>query len=159
MKVLELMSTNVVTVNPTDDLRLVDDIMSEHRIRHLPVVENGTLVGLVTHCDMYKAQISSVMAYGEMGQRAFLHTILVQDIMTHPVLTIAPEASVTEAVNLILNQGIGCLPVTKKNQLIGIVTKTNLLELLRALSTSDSQFRCHANDELVKSTHERYLNF
>ncbi len=139
MKVIDVMSTDVVTIDPTEDLRSVDDIMSERRIHHLPVVEKDTLVGLVTHGDMYKAQMSSVMAYGEMGQRAFLHTILVQDIMTHPVTTIAPEASVAEAVSVILSQGIGCLPVTQHHRLVGIVTKTNLLEfLLRTLSPLDN---------------------
>ncbi|ETX06891.1 CBS domain-containing protein [Candidatus Entotheonella palauensis] len=158
MKVIELMSTDVITVNQHDDLRLVDDIMAERRIRHIPVVEAGTLVGLVTHCDMCKAQMSSVMAYCDMSQRAFLHTISVQDIMTHPVVTIAPEASVTEAVSLILDQGIGCLPVMQQNRLIGIVTKTDLLEFLRALNSSEGPFKSHSDKQQVQSEYETHLD-
>ena len=139
MQVNELMATDVVTIGRNDDLRLVDDIMAERRIRHIPVVEDDVLVGLVTQRDVFKARMSSTMGYGEKGQRAFLHTVLVKEIMAHPVITIAPETSVTDAADLIINHGIGCLPVVQDDQVIGIVTKTNLLQRLRTLSATESE--------------------
>ncbi len=145
MQVNELMATDVVTTGRNDDLRLVDDIMAECRVRHIPVVENGALVGLVTQRDVFKARMASTMGYGEKGQRAFLRAVPVKEIMTHPVITIAPTASVTEAADLIIDKGIGCLPVVQDGQLIGIVTKTNLLQRLRALSTTDRESPCHPN--------------
>jgi len=137
MQVSEVMATDVVTVGRNDDLRLVDDIMAERHIRHIPVVEDDAIVGLVSQRDVFRAQMSSTMGYGEKGQRAYLHSILVKEIMAHPVITIAPEASVTEAIDLIVEKGIGCLPVVQGQQLIGILTKTNLLQHLRTLSASD----------------------
>ena len=137
MQVSEVMATDVVTVDRNDDLRLVDDIMAERHIRHIPVVEDGAIVGLVSQRDVFRAQMSSTMGYGEKGQRAYLHSILVKEVMAHPVITIAPEAPVTEAIDLIVEKGIGCLPVVQGQQLIGIVTKTNLLQYLRTLSASD----------------------
>ena len=136
MQVSELMATDVVTVDRNDDLRLVDDIMAERHIRHIPVVEDGAVVGLVSQRDVFKARMSSTMGYGELGQRTFLHTIAVKEIMTHPVLTVAPDTTVNEAVDLIIDKGIGCLPVVRDQQLVGIVTKTNLLQHLRSLSDS-----------------------
>lgn len=138
MQVSELMATDVVTVERNDDLRLVDDIMAERHIRHIPVVEDGAVVGLVSQRDVFKARMSSTMGYGELGQRTFLHTIAVKEVMAHPVITVAPETTVNEAVNLIIDKGIGCLPVVRDQQLIGIVTKTNLLQQLRKLSERDS---------------------
>ena len=138
MQVSELMATDVVTVDRNDDLRLVDDIMAERHIRHIPVVEDGAVVGLVSQRDVFKARMSSTMGYGELGQRTFLHTVAVKEVMTHPVLTVAPDTTVDEAVDLIIDKGIGCLPVVRDQQLIGIVTKTNLLQHLRALGGSDS---------------------
>jgi CBS domain-containing protein len=139
MQVSEVMATDVVTVGRNDDLRLVDDIMAERHIRHIPVVEDGAIVGLVSQRDVFRAQMSSTMGYGEKGQRAYLHSILVKEIMVHPVITIAPEAPVTEAIDLIVEKGIGCLPVVQGQQVIGIVTKTNLLQRLRTLSASDRE--------------------
>ena len=138
MQVSELMATDVVTVDLNDDLRLVDDIMAERHIRHIPVMEDGVVVGLVSQRDVFKARMSSTMGYGEMGQRTFLRTIAVKEIMAHPVITIAPETTVNEAVDLIVDKGIGCLPVVRGEQLVGIVTKTNLLQHLRAMSTNDN---------------------
>ena len=139
MQVSEVMATDVVTVGRNDDLRLVDDIMAERHIRHIPVVEDGALVGLVTQRDVFKARMSSTMGYGEKSQRAFLHAVPVKGVMAHPVITIAPEMSVAEAVDLLINKGIGCLPVVQDGQLLGIVTKTNLLQRLRMLSATESE--------------------
>ncbi len=136
MQVKELMATDVVTVERNDDLRLVDDTMAECQVRHIPVLENGCLAGLVTQRDLFKARMSSAMGYGEKGQRAFLHTVAVKEIMAHPVVTVSADTSVSEAADLMITKGIGCLPVVHDDQLIGIVTKTDLLRHLRTLSAT-----------------------
>jgi CBS domain-containing protein len=63
MYVKDLMATNVVTIGRNDDLRLADDIMTEHRIRHIPVLEEDKIVGVITQRDVFKARLSSTM-YG-----------------------------------------------------------------------------------------------
>ncbi len=59
MHVQGIMAEDVVTIDRNDDLRLVDDIMAERHIRHIPVLEDGQLVGLVTQRDLFKARMSS----------------------------------------------------------------------------------------------------
>jgi len=135
MYVKELMSREVVTVDRNDDLRMVDDLMAERHVRHIPVLEDQTIAGVVSQRDLFKASMSSTMGYGQTGQRAFLHTVRAKEIMTHPVVTISPATPVSEAADLMLTKGIGCLPVIEDNALVGIVTKTDLLGHLRALST------------------------
>ncbi len=142
MNVRNLMATDVVTVDRNDDLRLVDDIMAERGIRHIPVVEDDAIVGMVTQRDMFKAQMSSAMGYGEKSQRSFLHTVLVKEIMTYPVITIGPETPVVEAADLIMRKGIGCLPVVQGDRLVGVITKTNLLQRLRGLSAAEHENEC-----------------
>ena len=134
MQVQEMMATDVVTIDRNDDLRLVDDIMAERHIRHIPVVEEGSIVGLVTQRDLFKARMSSTMGYGERGQRSFLHTVRVKEIMVYPVITVSPETSLGEAVDLMIREGIGCLPVVNDGKPMGIITKTDLLLRLRVLS-------------------------
>lgn len=134
MHVQEIMAEDVVTIDRNDDLRLVDDIMAERHIRHLPVLEDGQLVGLVTQRDLFKARMSSTMGYGEKAQRSFLHTVRVKEIMVYPVMTVSPEISVSVAAELMIREGIGCLPVVQEGRLTGIVTKTDLLQHLRTLS-------------------------
>ena len=134
MHVQGIMAEDIVTIDRNDDLRLVDDIMAERHIRHIPVLEDGQLVGLVTQRDLFKARMSSTMGYGEKAQRSFLHTVRVKEIMVYPVMTVSPEISVSVAAELMIREGIGCLPVVQEGRLTGIVTKTDLLQHLRTLS-------------------------
>ena len=130
MQVHNIMTTGMTTVDRDDDLRLVDDIMAAGHIRHVPVVEDNRLVGIVSLRDVFSAQMSSTMDLGDRTQRSFLHTLLVNDVMTQPVITISPDASVREAAALMMDEAIGCLPVVRDGALEGIITKTDLLRCL-----------------------------
>jgi CBS domain-containing protein len=134
MQVREIMSTDVEMVERNDHLRLVEERMATKHLRHLPVVEQGELVGLVTQRDLFKATMSSAMGYGEKTQQTFLQSVLVKEIMVYPVATVTPETSVTEAVDMLMQRVIGCLPVVERDKLVGIVTKTDLLRCLRTMS-------------------------
>ena len=135
MQVKEMMSTEVVVVGRNDDLSQVEDLMVTKKLRHVPVVENGELVAIVSQRDLFKAMMSSTMGYGEKAQKAYLHSVRVKEMMTYPVVTVTPETSVGEAADLMLHKGIGCLPVVEGMQLVGVVTKTDLLRCLHSLSS------------------------
>ena len=128
------MSTNVEVVGRNDDLGTVEELMAAKKLRHIPVVEDGELVAIVTQRDLFKAAMSSTMGYGEKAQKAFLHSVRVKEIMTYPVVTVTPEASIGEVADIMVQKGIGCLPVVRDGQLVGMVTKTDLLRHLRSLS-------------------------
>ena len=100
------------------------------------MLEQGEVVGLVTQRDLCKAAMSSTMGYGEKAQQAYLQSVRVKEIMTSPVVTVAPDISIAAVVEMMINKGIGCLPVVDAQQLIGIVTKTDLLRCLRALDAA-----------------------
>lgn len=134
MQVKDVMSTEVTVVDRNDALSHVEDLMVAKKLRHVPVVENGELVAIVSQRDLFKAMMSSTMGYGEKAQKAYLHSVRVKEIMTDPVVTVAPDTAVGEAAALMLNRGIGCLPVLDGTQLVGIVTKTDLLRYVHSLS-------------------------
>ena len=134
MQVQELMSTAVEVVERNDDLSRVDDLMRTHKLRHVPVVDNGDVVAIVSQRDLFKAMMSSTMGYGEKAQQAYLHSVRVKEIMTYPVVTVAPDTPVGDAAQLMLEHGIGCLPVLEGSHLVGIVTKTDLLRYVHTLS-------------------------
>ena len=136
MQVREIMSKDIEVVDRNDNLRTVEERMATKQLRHLPVLEQGEVVGLVTQRDLFKAAMSSAMGYGEKAQRAYLQSVRVKEIMTYPVVTVSPDTSVAAAAEMMVNTGIGCLPVVDDHQLIGIVTKTDLLRCLRALEAA-----------------------
>jgi CBS domain-containing protein len=134
MQVQEIMSTAVEVTGRNDDLSTVEGLMATKKLRHVPVLEDGEVVGLVSQRDLFRAMMSSTMGYGDKAQKAYLHTVRVKEIMTAPVVTVAPDISVGEAAELMVQKGIGCLPVVDGTALVGIVTKTDLLRYLRMLS-------------------------
>ncbi|HSF29795.1 MAG TPA: CBS domain-containing protein [Candidatus Tectomicrobia bacterium] len=127
MKVKDIMAKEVTTLGRNDSLDLADDVMSLGRIRHLPVIDEGRVVGLVSQRDLFKSALATALGYGETAQRKLLKTLRVKEVMSEPAVTIGPEATIKEAVRLMLEKKIGCLPVVQGHTLVGIVTETDLL--------------------------------
>ena len=135
MKVKDLMRTHVVTLHFMDTLNVAEDIMTMGRIRHLPVVDaDNRVVGMVTQRDLYKAAISSVLGFEQEKEHEWLGKVKVQDVMTRTVTMIGPEAGVVEAVDKMMTEKIGCLPVTdEQGKLRGLLTETDCLRCFRDL--------------------------
>jgi CBS domain-containing protein len=133
MKVRELMTSEVVTVERNDTLSHADDLMRTKNIRHLPVVEDGRLVGILTQRDLFQAALSSALGFGEKARKEFLKSVAVKEVMTDEVMTADPEADMKAVVRTMLDRKVGCLPVVEKgpkDKLIGIVTDRDLLRIL-----------------------------
>lgn len=121
--VSKLMTREVVTLAPDDELSLADLLMRLERIRHLPVVDaDGALVGLLTHRDLLAAQRSSLT-----GAPRFATTATAADYMATDVTTVPPEASVGQAARTLVDHKWGCLPVVSDGRLAGIVTEADVL--------------------------------
>lgn len=127
--VRDIMSAEVTTLGRNDTLLLAKDIMNLGRIRHFPVVEDDELVGVVSQRDLYRASLGTVMQYGEKAQRAFLESVAVKEIMVDPI-SIGPDATVQDAARLMMEHKIGCLPVLEDDRLVGIVTETDMLQVV-----------------------------
>lgn len=130
LKVRDLMSADVETLAPTDDIDLASMLMRLDRLRHLPVVEDGQLLGIISDRDVLKAQRSVFADEDKDARRRFDMGIKAKDVMTKQVDTIGPEASALEAAEILRERGYGCLPVIEDGQLIGIVTPTDFLGLV-----------------------------
>jgi acetoin utilization protein AcuB len=135
MKVKDLMRTNVVSLRVGDTLGVAEDIMSMGRIRHLPVVdEENCLVGILSQRDLFRASVSSVLGFDRSKEHEWMGRIRVRDLMTKQVVTVDPEAGVSEAVDKFVSEKFGCLPVTdKQGKLIGLLTETDCLRCFRDL--------------------------
>jgi CBS domain-containing protein len=127
MKIKDIMTRDVATLDLNDELSLADDIMKLGRIRHLPVVDEGRLVGIISQRDLFKASLASAMGYGEKAKREFMKTVAVKEVMVDEVITVSPQASIEYAGRLMLEKKIGCLPVIEDDDLVGLITETDVL--------------------------------
>lgn len=116
MLVKEKMNPRLITIHPEASLAEARVLLDQHRIRHLPVVEGGKLVGIITDRDIRSAAATAPAQ------------VKVGDAMTKHVFTVAPETPVQEAAKLMVTHRIGGLPVMKEGVLQGIITETDLLQ-------------------------------
>lgn len=126
--VSSIMQTEFVSVSSRDRLDLADHIMRLGRVRHLPVVDEGRLVGVLSNRDLLAASLTRVLAFEPSHRGAFLRAIDVEEIMTRDVATASPDTPLAEAARRMVERKIGCLPVVREHRVVvGIVTETDLL--------------------------------
>ena len=127
-RVSEVMEREVVSLGRDDRLDLVEDIMRLGRIRHMPVLEGGRVVGIVSARDLLAASLSKAFEFEGPQRRAFLRAVQVEEVMSEKLVTIAPEASLAEAASSMLRHRVGALPVVASDAtLLGLLTETDLV--------------------------------
>lgn len=125
--VRDIMGTKLVTISASDRLSTVEDIMTLGHVRHMPVVQGGRLVGVVSERDLLRASLSVLSQHKDEERRAFLHVVEISRVMSTPPIVVEPDATIEEAALIMAEKKIGCLPVVLGEELIGIVTETDVL--------------------------------
>lgn len=128
--VRNIMSTNLVTLDEDESVDLAEKAMTYGRIRHLPVVDGERLVGLVTHRDILRAQVSSLVALTPEERTEIKTSVPVREIMRQEIRTITPGTTVLEAARVLKENKYGCLPVVEEGKLVGIVTEADFIDLV-----------------------------
>jgi len=126
--VRDLMTQNPTTLDRNETLDLAESIMNLGRIRHMPVVDDGKVVGIVSQRDMFRSALITSLGFGRKTTGALIKTIKIKEIMSEKVVTISPDASIKEAARQMMEKKIGCLPVLEGDRLVGIVTETDMLQ-------------------------------
>ena len=120
------MTRGVVVLAPETTAGEALALCRERRIRHLPVLREGELVGIVSDRDLR----SATPALGDPGRAEALRNLRVADVMTRDVVTTRPDAPIEEAANTMREGRIGCLPVVEDGVLAGILTSSDVMEAL-----------------------------
>ncbi len=131
-QVRNVMQVKVVTISVTERLSTVEDIMTLGGVRHVPVVHAGRLVGVVSERDLLRASLSALSETHTDHRRAFLHAVEIARVMSTPPVVIDPDAEVEEAAAVMADRKIGCLPVVLGDELLGLVTETDVLRYFAA---------------------------
>ena len=126
MKVVDVMTKNPLTVTPSETIGAADALMNENKIRQLPVVQGNELLGIVTDRDVRSFLSGSLLSSPEEREKAW--KTRVQEIMTAEPISLFPDDDLIEAVELLIEEKIGGIPVVDEAEgLVGIVTYVDLL--------------------------------
>ena len=133
MSAQDLMTPNPVTVTPDVSLAGVWDLMRDRGIRHVPVVDEGALVGMLSDRDLAHFDMARLLTLeGADALRRELSTPVVK-VMSPDVISVEPEAELGEVVDLLIEHRVGAVPVVRPEtgELIGIVSYIDVLRVLR----------------------------
>jgi acetoin utilization protein AcuB len=130
MNVSELMTRKLITVGPDDSVEGAVRLLRQRGVRHLLVMTEGRLVGILSDRDIKRAMDpgkpqKKLLNIG--GLFFLLEPILVREIMTRNPVIIAPDAAAQEAAAVMVAERFGALPVERGGEILGIVTETDLL--------------------------------
>ena len=131
MRVRDIMTSPAMVIGPEATVPAANSLMREHKIRHLPVVENGRLVGMISRGDLREASMTASINADQYELHFMLDKLTVGKLMTRKVHTITPDAFIVHAAELMTEHKIAGLPVVdEKGAVLGIVTESDLLRML-----------------------------
>ncbi|RPI32882.1 MAG: CBS domain-containing protein, partial [Chloroflexota bacterium] len=143
MLVGERMSYPVISVPPEMPINEALTIMRREHIRRTPVVKNGKLVGIVADKDVLNASPSPATSLSIWEMNYLLSKIQVKDVMTKNPLTVSEQTPIEEAARIMADNKIGGLPVTRGDEVVGIITETDLFKIfLELMGARESGVRC-----------------
>ena len=126
--VSEKMTAPPVTVSPSATLTEARTLLDRHRVRHLIVLDQWQLVGIITDRDIRQASLPHPPGQPHPEGDALMDLVRVSQAMTKEVITVMPETLLEHAAMLLIYHRIGALPVVKQGRVVGIITETDLLE-------------------------------
>lgn len=126
-----IMTDHVMTVTPQDDLHEVVDLINAKKIRHVPVVENGHVVGMISRTDINRLTFSSLFEGQEGADEAILTMLSISQVMTHKPRVIQENQTIRDVAEIFAEEEFHALPVVnEQGKITGIVTTTDLIKYM-----------------------------
>jgi acetoin utilization protein AcuB len=129
MLVMDRMTIDPVTVTPETTFPEAFQLIREKGIRHLPVVDEGKLVGVAARTDLLHASPSMATTLSVFEMNFLLANLHVREVMSTPPVTVSEDAPLEEAARVMVENKIGCLPVMRDGELAGLITETDIFEV------------------------------
>ena len=129
--VSSIMSTKLITVNYKDDLESAEHLFKTHKIRHIPVVKNGELKGMLSYTDLLRISFADAIGDDEMSIDSIVYNMFtIEQVMVKNVVSMPSTSTIKEVAELLTKRNFHAIPIVDDNKLVGIVTTTDLLKFL-----------------------------
>lgn len=126
--VADYMTRDVITVTEDQSIENLLTTLNALQFRHLPVTDDGKLIGLLTERDLLRVSASTLLPHSKAQDHFLGQRFVVRDVMNQNVQSVAPTVTLLDAARRLYKERLGCLPVVnEQNQLLGILTTSDCL--------------------------------
>jgi CBS domain-containing membrane protein len=130
--VKDIMTTNVITLSSSDKLENAEKLFKKNNIRHIPIVDNGEIVGMLSYSDLLRLSFAD-LTNEEFEIDAFIYEMFtIKQIMAKNLTMVAPNTTIKKVAQMLVEKEFHALPIVKDEKLLGIVTSTDLSRYLVA---------------------------
>ena len=130
--VKDIMTTNVITLSSSDKLENAEKLFKKNNIRHIPIVDNGEIVGMLSYSDLLRLSFAD-LTNEEFEIDAFIYEMItIKQIMAKNLTMVPPNTTIKKVAQMLVEKEFHALPIVKDEKLLGIVTSTDLSRYLVA---------------------------
>lgn len=127
----QIMTTDVVTLTTKDDLVTAEETFKKNRIRHIPIVNGDTILGMLSYTDLMRISFADAIDEDEYDVDTMVYNMFsIEQVMVKDVVSVPPTATVKEVAQFLAQKEFHALPVVDEGKLVGIVTTTDLIRYL-----------------------------
>jgi len=129
--VATIMTQNVIKLNANDDLTKAEMLFKKHKVRHLPVVENDNIIGMLSYTDLQRISFVDAIDDDENEVDSTVYNMFsIEQVMTKKLEIINSETTIKQAAEILSKKEFHALPVVNQGVLVGILTTTDLVKYL-----------------------------
>lgn len=126
-----IMTRNIIKLTITDDLTKAESLFKHHKIRHIPVVNGATIIGMLSYTDLLRISFADAIDDDEEVVDTTVYNLFtVEQVMAKKLITITPETTIKEAAEILATKEFHALPICEGHLLVGILTTTDLIKYL-----------------------------
>lgn len=128
--VSDIMTKDLIVLNPAQSLYEAEALFKKHKIRHIPVVESKKLLGILSHSDLLRISFADLTDEEDYVESVVYDMYTIEQVMAKAPLTVNADATVKEVAEVLSEQSFHSLPVVENDELVGIVTTTDLINYM-----------------------------
>lgn len=126
-----IMSVKIITLKKDDDLETAEHLFKKHKIRHIPVVNGHTIIGMLSYTDLLRISFADAVDDSETEIESLVYNMFsIEQVMAKNVITVSSDTSIKDVAKILAKKEFHALPVVDDGVLVGIVTTTDLINFL-----------------------------
>lgn len=128
--VSDIMTKDIITLDRSDDLESAEKLFKRYNIRHIPVVNEASIIGMLSYTDLLKISFADVTEDDRNVNAVVYNMFSVEQVMTKNLVCVTSKSTIKEVAEILAVNEFHALPVVDNNRLVGIVTTTDLINYL-----------------------------